>query len=46
MGCSGSYSKTGIEGLGSISPKYWSIIAIICSGSKSPDKQIAILLGT
>ena len=46
MGCSLSYSSSGIEGLGSQSPKYFSTASTISSGSKSPDTQMAMLLGT
>ena len=46
IGCSGSKCSFGRLGFGCMSPKYFSIVATISSGSKSPDTQTAMLLGT
>ena len=44
-GCA-AYCGTSICALGFQLPKYLSIVATVSSGFKSPDKQIATLLGT
>ena len=46
IGSSCSYSRTGMDGLGFQSPKYFFRILTISSGLKSPDTQTAMLLGT
>ena len=46
IGVSAFASNTGNCAFGFMPPKYFSITATISSGLKSPDKQMAMLLGT
>ncbi len=46
MGASSFISTSGTDSVAFQSPKYFSIMATISSGSKSPATQIAQLLGT